>query len=765
MMRVATISLLLWVGTSVQAQSPADFPARLQANLIRYYETNPQGKIHLTFNQDRYVAGDTVLFKIWYFSAPSAGRRIVNIYLLNESGNQLFSSKVVVANGAAANQIPLPVEADPGLYTVIACLQGSAFTCRFPLLISGPKLISPEKRAEVSFHPEGGSLVAGITNKVVVRGVPKSSGKVFAGEKEVTEFVLDEDGFGLFFLSPQAGDDCYAIMDIGKVPLPDVRADGAGLIVNVPNRGTPIRVTVQIPEESALKSEELSITLTRDSRVCYAAPIKFNGGRNYFNVSFPQTGIGEGVSRITVFRHDGTAIAERLVYIRDRRPVAKIIVPRSRYNVREMIPITISVRSEDNEPIDGHMALTVFREEEPGDSFPESISLTDNARGMGDLLTPGFTLDSLTRDKYLSSGSWSRYTWEDVFSESRSRPPQAEYLNLKGRLIKADGGQLPDSTVITFLFQRTVVTYVMHVGRDGTFDFPLLLDFYGDEEVYFRAESSGRVVPDVEMALDADPHLNIDPMPHRRTSTDDRYFSFAGKRAEINRSYRYHLETRVDYNPPSLNALIEEEVLGADLVVNLDDYYLFPTMSETLREVVDILQHRRQRGRDVVRLFFDDRNRFAEGEPLFVIDGVITDNVLYFLSLKPSDVATIKVIHKEGKLKTFGSIGSNGIVLVETKIPGNQSLVPRAPQTFRVKGVQHPSPIHNRQTGQRRPRVPDLRTNLYWNPSISTGPSGEITIEVPASDVTGTFKVRVDGLTSDYQPLSIEEEFEVTFME
>jgi hypothetical protein len=247
-----------------------------------------------------------------------------------------------------------------------------------------------------------------------------------------------------------------------------------------------------------------------------------------------------------------------------------------------------------------------------------------------------------------------------------------------------------------------------------------------------------------------------------KKNTPDALWVYAKDKYVIDRSYAFKEKNRPE-QPPSLNALIEEEIFGADLTINLDDYLLFPTMSETLREIVPMLQHRKHRNRDVVRLFFDDENVFADGEPLYIIDGVITDNTTYFLNLKPAEVATIKVIHRASKLRTFGAVGKNGIVLVETKLPNNSLAVPRSEYTFAFQGLNEVAPFHQLNPIVKPGRVPDLRSTLYWRPNEKTPASGEASISFHASDDTGNFRIRVEGFTEDGRPFSGTETFTVSF--
>lgn len=123
------------------------------------------------------------------------------------------------------------------------------------------------------------------------------------------------------------------------------------------------------------------------------------------------------------------------------------------------------------------------------------------------------------------------------------------------------------------------------------------------------------------------------------------------------------------------------------IAINTNDYQLFPSMVETLREIIPFSQHRIVRGKSIVRIYDHEAEAFRTVDPVYVIDGIVTDNTEYFLSLNPSDLVSIKLVYKADKLREFGSIGDGGMFLVETKIPNNAVNVPRSEQTFLLQGL------------------------------------------------------------------------------
>ena len=758
----------------------SDFASRLQQKLTRYYQRHAPAKIHLNFDLPRYLPGDTAFYNIQFFTAkesrPVAGRQILDVRLLDSAGRELHESKVLVVDGVGFNQLPLSADLPPGRYSVVAFsdemkIGGNSALFQYPVWVMGAFKMEERSRLPVSFFPEGGSLVSGITNKVVVTGKANTSGKILSDEGlEIASYRLNEDGMGIFFMTPLKDVRYVARGSDGtETLLPAALADGIGILASVPINRLPIRVTLQVPPESSLKSRHFVLAATSHGLVYYTAGIAFND-RDFLTFSLPQENLPEGIATITVFSENGIPHAERLVYVRgDSLPEAKIILQKEQYQTRELIPVEIYVPGSQSLSAGSSLAVTVYHHDYLAGSDYQANTIFENAMVYGELSGPASKTEGLIAsdpaqlDNFLITRQRGTFQWKDVWSEEERESSFREFLHVRGRVQRMDGRPLPDSTVVTFFFQRSVMTYAVDLDGSGDFDLPVLMDFYGDEEIYYLVESGGHVVPDAKVITNPRNSLDVIGPSVSSLPVKDEFFTLRKKLDQVKRAYSYHMTSRPSSRPPSLNALVEDEVFGADFAVSLDDYFTLATMSEVLRELVPVLQHRKQKDRDIIKLFFDDRNRFAEGEPLFIIDGVIPDDVAYFLSLKPSDVATIKVIFSARKLEAFGAIGKNGIVLVETKIPGHAALVPRNQNVFTAQGLELASPANTRRAIARQSRAPDLRTNLYWNPNLMTDSVGRATFFVPASDVTGTFRIVAEGFTADRKPFSVQKKFEVVF--
>ena len=759
----------------------ADFVTVLRDKLRLYYQRHVPVKIHMSFNQPSYAPGDTAYFSLYFFTAdgfrPISGRQILNVRLMNGSGIAVRDSRILIVDGAGFNQLPILGSDTAGRYTVVAYSEamldaGQSLFFQRPLWVSGTAEQEPAPaNTALAFYPEGGHLVAGITNKIVVTGPRAASGHVVSGDgKRVASFLLDDEGLGMFFLAPEANTTYLAAVPLHalEVPIPAAAPDGAGVLATVPDGREPIRVIIQVPAGSNLKADGLTLALTAHAQVYFAARISFRQS-DYASLSIPRDNIPEGIARLSLFDGDGSCVSDRLLYIGgSSRAVPVFGLPKRQYSPREEVAVRVHIK-RDGTPLPSHFTVTVFHDALPGTRKDAAGNIVSNALLYGDLagsLNNAAMLgtSSASLDNYLVTRKWERYPWRDVWDEKQPAHGFRKYLHLAGRAFAGGGEPLPDSTKLTFFARKSAMTYETYVDESGSFDFPLLVDFAGEDEIVFHAAKDGRTLDDISIAPEPPAPIVVhSPAVKTKTGNTDAYFTFSRRRKYIDESYSWHLQPQAYSEPRSPNALAGEEVIDADIVVNFDDYLVFPTMSETLREIIPMLQHRKVKNRDVVRLFLDDRKIFAEEEPLFIIDGVVTDNSLYFLNLKPSDVAGVRIIYSLGKLQAFGAIGRNGIVLVETKIPDNAAAVPRSNKTLKVRGLTAPSRADFATPATRDVRVPDLRTNLYWNPSLKTDAHGTATFSFVTSDVTGRYRIRMEGFTADGEPFFAEETFEVSF--
>lgn len=263
--------------------------------------------------------------------------------------------------------------------------------------------------------------------------------------------------------------------------------------------------------------------------------------------------------------------------------------------------------------------------------------------------------------------------------------------------------------------------------------------------------------------MDSSSGVSLTPMTESLTA--NRYAEFTSRKKLMDKSYSFYGNSEIlkkaslSENP---NSDFEDELTGVDYSVKVDEYVVFPTMEELIREVVPSLLHRRIKGNSIVRVVLPD-GAIPNEDPLYIIDGIMTKNTDYFLQLKPADIITIKVVRTINKLNRFGTMGRNGIVLIQTKGIDHNELKSKN-TLISIKGLNKPAPFrilaHSISSDLRKP---DFRSTLYWNPSVTTNSRGEGSINFSASDDVGCFLIRVQGITSDGRPFSKLDSIQLVF--
>jgi hypothetical protein len=754
-----------------------DFEKMLATKLAAYYENNVPLNLHLFFNQPEYAPGDTAFFSVTLVASQDLaivkGRDIVHINLADNAGKIIYHQKILVTDGAGANQLIVPANLAPGIYTLEAHCnwmknQSSDFFYYTNFIVSGSNQWIQSGKEELQFFPEGGNLVSDVTNKVVVTGSSGTSGKIYGdNNSEILSYTLNEHGFQSFYFKPEGHAQYYTKIGDRKIVLPEAH-DGVAVVMALTKPEFPLRVTLQVPPDSEFKNEDLYFIVSSRGVIYNSATVSFRD-RNTALLLVPQTSLPEGILMATLFKRDGTALTERLFSIQNRNSVDVRCTLKDECNVREKIEVKVKIADLNKIGTAAQFSCTVTNAdllppENDLASLSETLllrsdlSVNDECSLRKDMIDPDL-------DNFLITRKWERHSWQDVLTEKQPTYRHDADLHLSG-MVTINNKPAPDSTLVTFLLQNSISVYSIYTDKNGHFDFPLLYFFDGQEEVLFKAEHRGKVIPEARVILSSD-SVSAPCLQSASTAKSDPYFTFMQDKRRLDRSYTAEADGRQPLQlADNSNALFEEEIFEPDLSVNLDDYRIFPTMEETLREVVLLVQHRKHKGKSMVRVWFDEQNVFARGEPLYVIDGVVTDDTDYFMSLKPEQVQYVKVVHSADKLRSFGKMAANGIILVETKIPNNAQHVRRSIQTVSTIGINPELKFKNSDYTTptlQASRAPNLRAAVYWNPQIKTDNNGEVEFSFFAPDNTGNFNLRIEGITTGGKPFSLSKNFAVKF--
>jgi hypothetical protein len=153
--------------------------------------------------------------------------------------------------------------------------------------------------------------------------------------------------------------------------------------------------------------------------------------------------------------------------------------------------------------------------------------------------------------------------------------------------------------------------------------------------------------------------------------------------------------------------------------------------------------------------------RSGQPEPLFLLDGTPVD-LDVMNSIQPEDVESIDVVSGTAAA-VFGPRGMNGVLAVYTKRGGSAGRRTIGLERFSYPGFYRarefyipkydvPADEHQR---------PDIRTTLYWNPSVETDEQGKAHVSFFTSDALSKYRIVIQGLGYDGNPGAGVTSFEV----
>ena len=767
-----------------------DFIKVLTEKFGRYTKQHPQVKVHLFFNQDKYSPGDTAFYKTHFLTDALQlvpGKQILNLEIYNQEGKIVQHQSFSVRDGVGANQIILSKNINPGIYLFVAYSDwmknfSSDFFYHKQITITGQKQISSITKTVLSsmtFHPEGGKLIEGIANKVVVR----SSGArhvliVDTDGRVISELMLDEQGLGSFMVTPESNKSYFAKTagQSQQFKLQDAVLDGIALQLTAGINSEPLKLLITSPSKSVWRHQDLYLVVVTHSKLNYSVPIRL-GTSEAFQLLLPQKNLPDGVSQLYVLNEKGTVLAERLVCIKEQTEIqVSVSTDKATYLSREKIVVEVTVNDELGNPVQTDFAVSVLNKKLFGDR--NSISLSDELLLMSDFYkaddTFPFVIDRtrasgfISLDNFMITQKWDRFQWSDVLSITNSKLKYGfrNTLSVDGIASDDDTGRpVPDSTLINVFLQNQMMGYEVYTDADGQFDLPFLFDFWGDDRLFYLMEQKKKEISNSKLTIYRDTLVMRMGLSSKEETSIDPYGNFKFKKELIDGSFSFYANAsqQINKNLNNPNAEFEEEMFGADISIDVEEYVIFPTMEELIREVIPSLLHRKVAGKSIVRVMLSDASVITTGDPLFVIDGVMTKNTPYFLGLKPSEVLTVKIVKDLNKLQRFGAMGKNGIVLVETKKPDSKNLT-KLSNIILVEGLSKPlefrSPDYSVKSNT---RIPDFRSTLYWNASLKTNALGKASFSFYASDDSGPLEIKIEGITSEGDSFSKKSKVEVVF--
>lgn len=752
-----------------------DALAQLNDSLIaekfdNYNKIWHKNKILLVTNQEKFITSDTIYLKCYLLNEDLSleeENQMVTVSLVDSKGKSSCQIAFVVKNGVGENQMILPKALAPGIYLLTAYTNwmrnfNNNYFFRKEITIVKNKKVVPIVQKTVRFAIEGGRLVNEESNKIVFSGYKSGSVVQIIDSlgNEIVANTADMNGMGAVYFVPKDGM-AYKIGsrdEKNHISLPRAESNAVGLRIIRNIKDDSIRVSIVLGKEVALPSSRFFLVLSGRSKILSARSHTFNKRKSFQEV-ISVSSLPEGVYSISLLDANGNLIAQRDFHsVNADQLNKKVTLSKDRFLTNDSISVHVFLKDEDGNPLKADFSINVLNrnvlDTERTDFIKEELIIYNGRERDRSLNDRSNWLETI--DNYLIMNP-EFIPWNHIL---KSKPSNPRYLKTNivqrtGVAYFSDGKKMLDSADIFFYGQKSRVKYQTKVLH-GKVWVPLPT-LYGQDELFYVAEDfyyqngvmRGLQLPTLRIKWDLDSIDLPRPVLSRESDLVDDFGLF---KERVNSLYRsFGSQSTMPSFRPLVENDFEREINGADVIVNVEDFVVFPTMAELIKEAVPSLFHRVEKGREIVRVILAEKMAaVSSGDPVYLIDGIATSNTNFFLSIKPIDLIQIKIVKSEKKLRPFGLMGKNGIVIVQTKQENRREPIDVSDL---VEGLNSKTVFPSLKKNVSE--IPKFRSTIYWQPNVRTDENGKASAAFNLSDDIGAVEITIQGIALNGMPFSI----------
>ncbi|HVW95424.1 MAG TPA: carboxypeptidase regulatory-like domain-containing protein [Mucilaginibacter sp.] len=649
--------------------------------------------------------------------------------------------------------------------------------------------------SDVQFFPEGGAMLAGVKTKIAFKAVsPAGTGTEVTGmitdDKNlvVAKFASSYLGMGAFDFTPLSGGHYKAAISfadgsVKEVGLPAVSDTGCQL--NIDNSDADV---IHIRITSVGKDGPANVSLIGQAGGVIYFSAKTDGNAP-FTATVSKKKFPTGIVQFTLFSHSGLPLNERLVFV-DNKDQLKLNVstPQTAYARRHQATVTIEAKTKDGRPSVGNFSVAVTDETKVhaddvnGQTILSNLLLTSDLRGYVE--HPGYYFNNTSEktnadlDLLMLTQGYHRFEWKKILTDSAAwrNYPAEMALSISGTLKKGRKA-LANQKVTIFAkaggsFFKDTIT-----DADGRFVFNNMI--FADSTKFVVQAKVSRGQDNVTLTIDTP---RVPPVGSAVKTSGAGIKSMNNISAEIDMS---------DYIQNAREMMLEQQKFGInrhplllkEVVINdkkkkndFDDsqnlngkghadQVLTAKELETLAcgRLVDCLATKLtnivfKNGYMYVRKLsaLDATSVIQFKDPMkIIIDGTMQQSEPDLLdNISPADVESVEVLDNMHSTAIYGSQGSAGLIVVTLKkgrkandhykyAPGVVTIMPVGFYPART----FYSPEYNYRKSYEK--MADLRSTIYWNPTVVTGADGKASLSFYNADTKGSYRVIVEGIDAE----------------
>ena len=300
---------------------------------------------------------------------------------------------------------------------------------------------------QVSFYPEGGNLVQGITSRIgwetkMFNSAIPTKAILYSNDKAIDTISTNDTGMGVFELQPQKGNNYYIriintennTLQLTKYNLPVILEKGA--ILHLPPATSDSLLPVHITTtNSGMYSLALRRLVNNETIVIPAFKVD---AEKYFSIDMSEA--LRGLVQVTLLDEQGRPVAERLAFVRYKhQPAINIITNKNNYDLGDSVALNVSVNSSGSQLQDALFTVSCVHLGRTNRNNDNNIASFYYLNYWLDGAENNSCNSAAAIDTVLLIKGWRRYTWQNFTDVDTANIISFTKTKLQGQVIAASG--------------------------------------------------------------------------------------------------------------------------------------------------------------------------------------------------------------------------------------------------------------------------------------------------------------------------------------
>lgn len=760
---------------------------KIETNLSVWRINYAPEKVYLHLDKPYYMAGEIIWLKGYLVHAsdltPGTKSNILYVDLLDENNGLVKKLRLDAAAGGTPGDLSIPADLPEGKYTLVAYTNwmknfGEENFFKKDLYIWSPdaSAASPDAgdpgSSDFQFFPEGGEMVHGISGKVAFKatggnglGLPVTGAVYDDSGSTLGDIRTSHAGMGYFTLTPDSSKTYVAHVEFEngvsqEYLLPDVAGLGYGM--GIQSEGELITITTSTNKPGG---ENVLLTGIAREHLHYSREFHLSPYEKKI-LEIPKSAFPTGIVRLTLAKATGEPLAERLVFVHHEDQLnVRIRANQEQFESREEVLLEIEARDQQGNPVEAEFSLAVTDDQLAGkDAHATNIEsyllLSSDLRGQ--IESPGYYFDASKQnrrealDLLMMTQGWRKFTWKEIVENdfpAISHAPELD-IRISGNLATDIGSAIENGDAVLFLKDKYQTFLTTETDEKGNFVF---------EGFYFRDSIDVLIQGNDARGRTRNVNVTIDQKPFIPQIRSD----YLGPSAEqLNRQKRAPSTPLFQGMENEIGGLELGEVLLEEVVVEgraeISRPFTLHRDADVVLEsgqlpvspsgnILEALQGR-VAGLQVLR---SGPNQFravirGQGTPLYLLDGVPVDESM-LQSISQFDISRVEILKSPGNTAIYGGRGGGGVIALFTHRGPTEMQEPETGDHIivqRVGGFSKTRQFYSPRYGENsQPTVSDLRSTIYWNPTVKTDENGTATLRFYTADRSSLYRVVAEGIS------------------